>query len=86
MKKWAEEAGFANLQQQVIKIPIGPWAKDPRLKELGMINIVQLLDGLEASSLKPLTACGYTEDEITVLNAHVRRELKSKAFHAYFTL
>jgi len=85
LKKWAEEVGFINVNQKVIKIPIGPWAKDPLLKELGMINLAQLLDGLEGLSLKPLIAAGYTEAETFALVAKVRSELKSKAFHSYYT-
>jgi len=31
LKKWFDDAGFVNVQEHVFKIPIGPWAKDPRL-------------------------------------------------------
>jgi len=86
IRKWVEEAGFVNVHEQKFKLPIGPWAKDPQMKELGMINIAQLLDGLEALSLRPLSMAGYSEAEITILVAQVRKELKSKAFHAYFTM
>jgi len=86
LRKMAEEAGFVNIQETVIKIPFGPWPKDPHLKELGMLNVAQILEGLEGLSVKPLSMLGYSEEEVTVLVAHVRKELKSKAFHAYYTL
>jgi len=31
LKKWAEDAGFVNVQEHVFKIPMGPWPKDPKL-------------------------------------------------------
>jgi hypothetical protein len=86
LKKWAEEVGFVNVQEKIVKIPIGPWAKDPLQKELGMINLAQLLEGLEGLSFKPLAAAGYAEEETLALVAKVRAELKSKAFHTYYTL
>lgn len=37
MKDWTERAGFANIQQQRSKLPIGSWPKDARLKEIGTL-------------------------------------------------
>ncbi|TVY50320.1 Secondary metabolism regulator LAE1 [Lachnellula cervina] len=34
-KQWMEEAGFVDIEEKVVKCPIGPWTKDPSLKELG---------------------------------------------------
>jgi Methyltransferase domain len=28
LKKWVEEAGFENVEEQVLIVPIGPWPKD----------------------------------------------------------
>jgi hypothetical protein len=86
VRQWAEDAGFTNVQEQIIKVPIGPWPKDPHFKEVGLINAAQLLDGLEALSLKPLAAVGFSEAETLVLVAKVRDELKKRAFHAYYTM
>lgn len=81
---WVKEAGFQNIVHQHYKIPIGPWAKDPHYKEIGMLNLMQLLDGLEAFTLKPFCGVlGWTTEEAQVLLADVRRELKSGAFHAH---
>jgi hypothetical protein len=82
----AKAAGFSNLHQEAVKVPIGPWAKDPELKEIGMMNLVQGLDGLEAFSLKIFLMLGYSEKEIMVLLAQVRKEMKSREFHSYITL
>jgi len=81
----AKTAGFINTHGEVIKVPLGPWPKDPRLKEIGMMNLVQTLDGLDAS-LKALMMLGYTEEEVTLMLARVRKELKSREFHSYIKL
>ena len=35
MKQLIEEAGFVDVQEQKVKLPLGPWASDPRLKDIG---------------------------------------------------
>ena len=30
-EKYAREAGFVNIQEKMIKIPLGPWPKEKRL-------------------------------------------------------
>lgn len=35
MKKMIEEAGFVDVQEQKLKLPLGPWSADPKMKELG---------------------------------------------------
>ena len=82
----AKAAGFTNLEQRIFKVPLGSWAKDPALKNVGMLNLVQLLDGLEAFSLKVLPVVGYSREETEVLLAMVRQEVKARVFHAYVTL
>ncbi|OLN81323.1 hypothetical protein CCHL11_08562 [Colletotrichum chlorophyti] len=41
--------GFNNNFHQKFKAPVGPWPKDKHLKDLGMPNLVQTVDGLEGS-------------------------------------
>ena len=86
LRGYAEKAGFVNVQERVFKIPLGPWAKDPHMKDIGMMNLVQALDGIEAFSLKVFEMLGYSREETEVLLANVRRELKTRAFHCYALL
>ncbi|KAK6206806.1 TAM domain methyltransferase [Colletotrichum tabaci] len=81
---WVKEAGFRNIVHKRYKIPIGPWAKEPHYKDIGMMNLIQLLDGLEAFTLKPFcSVLGWTTEEVQVLLAQVRKEMKSGVFHAH---
>lgn len=35
MKRKIEEAGFVDVQEQRLKLPLGPWPTDPKLKDVG---------------------------------------------------
>lgn len=86
LRSHAEAAGFINIREVKLKVPLGPWPKDPELKEIGMMNLVQTLDGLEAFSLKTLEAAGWSQMETEVFLANVRREIKSNQCHTYVPL
>ncbi|KAJ0311044.1 hypothetical protein COL516b_001746 [Colletotrichum fioriniae] len=85
LEGWVRDAGFQNVTHQRFKVPIGPWAKDEYYADVGMLNLVQLLEGLEGFTLKIF--CGFlgqTREEVMVLLARVRKELKEGACHAIF--
>ncbi|KAF9871153.1 methyltransferase domain-containing protein [Colletotrichum karsti] len=83
LPRWLEDAGFTNIVHRKVKIPLGSWAKEPHLKEIGQMNLVQVLDGLEAFNLRLFTgSLGWTKEEAMVLFAQCRNEMKSKVFHA----
>ncbi|KAI8312251.1 Secondary metabolism regulator LAE1 [Colletotrichum sp. SAR11_59] len=39
--------GFRDVRHKRFKAPIGPWARDPQFKDVGALNLRQLLEGLE---------------------------------------
>ncbi|KAK2759250.1 methyltransferase domain-containing protein [Colletotrichum kahawae] len=87
LEGWAEEAGFTNIKHQTFKLPIGPWPLDPYYKDVGMTNMIMLLDGLEGFTLRMFcSVLGWTKEEVQVLLMMVRKELKAPAFHAYYNL
>ena len=47
MREKIEAAGFVNVQENVSKVPFGPWAQHPVYKEAGRFNLQQLLTTLE---------------------------------------
>ncbi|KAK7705068.1 hypothetical protein SLS57_010265 [Botryosphaeria dothidea] len=78
LKGWVEDAGFANVTHRLLPIPTGTWPKDKKLKEIGAFDLVQFLEGLEAISLRTLTQLrGWTAEEVQVLLAKLREELKN---------
>ncbi|KAF4920595.1 Secondary metabolism regulator LAE1 [Colletotrichum viniferum] len=84
LEGWLRDAGFINICHKMIKIPIGTWPKDERLKDLGHMNLIQIIDGLEAYNLRLFTSVlGWTQVEAQVLFAEVRREMKSNLHHSH---
>lgn len=78
-------AGFINVQLKIFKLPIGPWAKDPILKEAGLCGLVNLLDGMYGLSAKLfIDVLGYSREELELLLMECRKELRLKKVHAYY--
>lgn len=74
------------MQQRVVNVPIGLWAKDKKYKEIGAWNLICLIEGLEGILLRiAVDVMGWTPEEVTVLAAKVRTALKDKSVHAYYT-
>jgi hypothetical protein len=55
MKSDIEKAGFVNVVEQIFKVPLGGWAADPKLKELGLWALLSFDTGLEGYALATLT-------------------------------
>lgn len=84
MPDMMEKAGFQNVQLQEHIVPVGTWPKDKTLKEIGRWFRLQFLEsGLEAYSMALFTRAGWSKEEMDVLLAHVRREMKSNKMHMY---
>lgn len=77
-------AGFVNITRQNFKVPIGPWPKDPRLKESGALGLANIHYGIHGLSAKIFSALlEYSDDEIEALLAEVRKEAKNRKIHRY---
>lgn len=66
------------------QLPVGPWPKDRRLKELGYMMLFHCFEALEAFTLAPFTrVLGWTADEMRQLMEGVKSELSSAQNHLY---
>ncbi|RJE21094.1 Methyltransferase [Aspergillus sclerotialis] len=88
-KQWLIEAGFKNVKEEVYKlfvtkIPLNPWPKDPKLKEIGRYQQVNMLEGLDAYTLALFTRIlGWSTEQVYAYNAEVRKELVDRSLHLY---
>ena len=81
-----KQAGFVDIKQMTLKSPTNPWPKDKTLKEVGKFQLVAHLEGLEGISMGLLTrGCKWKADEVSVLMAKLRPELKDRSIHSYQT-
>lgn len=87
LKQWAEQAGFEDLVEKVYKVPLGPWAKDPKLKELGRWAYIEFPEGVDAYGLRLYTqVLGWASDVANIHLALVKEQLRSRSVHAYVKL
>lgn len=87
MKSSLEKVGFTEVAVQEFKLPIGPWPKQKRLRDAGLLQLSAMLEGLEGLSLRLLKFYdGWTLDELKVLLAKVRAEIKDPGCHTYWPL
>lgn len=69
-------AGFVDVRVFESEVPIGLWPADLQGKTLGKMGLIALLEGLEAFSLRPLTAMSkWTVDEVQDICKKVQGEL-----------
>ncbi|KAF5573982.1 phosphoethanolamine n-methyltransferase 3 [Fusarium pseudoanthophilum] len=84
-KGWLEERGYQNVTERVFKLPFNPWPKDPRMKLLGAREMENLLSGLEAMVTRMFQkGLGWTDAEVTVFLAFLRKEIKNPRMHGYW--
>jgi hypothetical protein len=50
-KQRIQEAGFVDVREHKFKLPIGPWSSDPKMKELGLWNLLFFLQDIEGFCL-----------------------------------
>ncbi|KAH0612942.1 uncharacterized protein H6S33_009322, partial [Morchella sextelata] len=87
LKGWMEDALFINVEENIFKVPIGSWPKDHKMKNIGRYNLLNLLEALEGFTLALFTRfLDWTADEVYVLLAGVRSELRSKDSNFYFKM
>lgn len=64
--------------------PVGPWAKDPKLKEIGRFQLLHVSTGVETYTYGFIgKILGWSETECQVLTANTLQELRSRANHLY---
>ncbi|KAG5993188.1 hypothetical protein E4U52_002145 [Claviceps spartinae] len=78
------EAGFENIHCQIIKVPIGPWAKDKVLRIVGQYQKMAVVEILPSLSGRPFQALEMSEAEIEVTLAMARKSLDDPNVHRYF--
>ncbi|KAI5807694.1 S-adenosyl-L-methionine-dependent methyltransferase [Peziza echinospora] len=81
------EAGFVDIQQTTIRVPLNAWPTDPYMKECGRWFGLSLMEGLEAISLGPLTrVLGWAPDDVKQFIAPVKKDISNKSIHGFNNL
>ncbi|EXF83127.1 TAM domain methyltransferase [Colletotrichum fioriniae PJ7] len=79
--------GFSDVQDRRFIWPLNSWPRDPHLKELGSWTRENLASNTAGMIMAPMTRVhGWTEEEVHVFAAEVRRDLADRGNHAYWPL
>ncbi|KAK5196120.1 hypothetical protein LTR99_008071 [Exophiala xenobiotica] len=84
LKTHMQNAGFVEVHEEIYKVPIGPWAKGKKYKELGSFYRAQFIDAVEPFTLALFTrVLGYSADEAKIIIARVKKDLVNPKLHMY---
>ncbi|KAI8938498.1 hypothetical protein NX059_004388 [Plenodomus lindquistii] len=84
LKQRMIDAGFVDVHEKVVKIPVGPWPKDPKMKEIGRYQREHVAMGVEPYTLGFIgKVLGWSEAECRVLIAKVVSDVRDRAYHMY---
>ncbi|BCS27064.1 class I SAM-dependent methyltransferase [Aspergillus puulaauensis] len=82
LERIVKETGFVNGKHQVFQVPLGTWPRERRMKDIGALNMYQMLDGLEAFTTATFTAIlGWTIEEVQAFLTLVRQDAKDRSVH-----
>ncbi|CAO2657158.1 Nn.00g032840.m01.CDS01 [Neocucurbitaria sp. VM-36] len=85
---WAEQmrnVGFKNVQDEVYKLPMGPWPRSKRLRTVGKLEQIMILEGgFEAYMLRGYTqVLGGRAEDLQIILALAKREVRDPNVHTY---
>ncbi|KAL0939160.1 methyltransferase domain-containing protein [Colletotrichum truncatum] len=87
LKGMLSDAGFVDVTMSVYKWPSNGWPRAQKYKELGIWNNENMMAGLEAFSMAPLTrAHEWTREEVNVFLIDVRKDIHNRDVHAYWPI
>ncbi|KAL6703084.1 hypothetical protein ACN47E_010221 [Coniothyrium glycines] len=87
-RHWAEQmrsVGLVNVQDEIYKLPMGPWPRSKRLRVVGRLEQIMILDGgFEAYMLRGYTqVLGGRAEDLAIILALAKREVKDPNVHTY---
>ena len=86
-KAMMAEAGFRDVTEKVFDLPLGDWPEDRRLKEVGMFQRFQMVEGIHGIAFGLLTrVAGWSTERVEAFLAGVKREMKDRSVHSLYKL
>ena len=81
-----ESAGFVDVVERKFALPGNPWPKGDNKKMLGLMQMINISDGLHGFSIHALTKMGMKVEEIEELIVDVRNDLSNRNIHFYYIM
>ncbi|RVX65893.1 hypothetical protein B0A52_10257 [Exophiala mesophila] len=85
MKSMIEQAGFVDVHEQTLKLPLGPWASDQKYKDVGRFYERFYKTGLQGWLLHICTRnLGWSVDQVNDACVKAFQEINSRKYLMYF--
>jgi hypothetical protein len=85
-KEYLEDAGFIEITEEIRHMPVGPWPKDPHLKEIGHWALVNSETSFEAYGLALFTrVLGMSAESARELCLGAQRDCGNRHIHVYLS-
>jgi len=84
LSHYMKRAGFEDIHVEIQKSPYGPWAKDPRHREIGKFLLAIAETGFEAYSLALFTrVLGFSVEDAKERFEAAKKDMRNRKIHAY---
>ena len=82
--EYLRSAGFVDVAEHIFKVPSSPWPKDKRLKQIGALEMTNVVEGATAFGLRAFEKVfGWTKDQTELAMVNFRRDVKNRHYHQY---
>lgn len=85
-KQWLLEAGFVDVVEIKLAIPINEWHPSLKLKRVGQYTSRMLMDSLGGVAWKMLRAKGFSDEEANETIVQTKPEIRNLDLEAFFPL
>lgn len=80
-------AGFEDVTEKFFDLPLGDWMEDRRMKEVGLFQRFQMLEGVHGMTFGLLTrVAGWSPERVEAFLVGVRGEMKDRSVHSLYKL
>ncbi|GKT56593.1 mRNA 3'-end-processing protein yth1 [Colletotrichum tofieldiae] len=86
-RKGMEKAGFVDIVERDFKLPVGGWAADPKLADVGRYVQLTMENDIEGYTLLMWNnILQWPKDEYQIFLMSIRKELRSRKIHSHMTV
>ena len=82
--QYMREAGFVDVSENIFKVPSAPWPRDKRLKQIGALEMTNVVEGAQGFGLRVFEQVfGWSKEQTEVVMVQFRKDVRNRAYHQY---
>ncbi|KAI0409127.1 S-adenosyl-L-methionine-dependent methyltransferase [Xylaria palmicola] len=86
-RRWLREAGFEEVREEMFAVPGNPWAKGEDQKQLGALQMENILEGLYGITISLFTKfLDMSAESVEAMLIDVRKDLMNRNIHFYYPI